>query len=47
MTNNGALDTGIYKDLIGSYVIKNIKIQRIDEKIFDKENPRRLIAQNR
>ena len=47
MTNNGALDTGIYKDLIGAYVIKNIKIQRIDEKIFDKENPRRLIAQNR
>jgi len=47
MTNNGALDTGIYKDLIGTYVIKNIKIQRIDEKIFDKENPRRLIAQNR
>lgn len=47
MTNNGALDTVIYKDLIGAYVIKNIKIQRIDEKIFDKENPRRLIAQNR
>jgi response regulator of citrate/malate metabolism len=47
MTNNGALDTGIYKDLIGAYVIKNIKIQRIDDKIFDKENPRRLIAQNR
>ena len=44
MTNNGALDTVFYKDIIGTYDIKNIKIQRIDEKVFDKENPRRLIA---
>lgn len=44
MTNNGALDTNIYKDLIGSYLIKTVKIKRVDEKIFEKENPRRLIA---
>jgi hypothetical protein len=44
MTNLGALETNIYKELIGSYVIKNIKIKKIEEKIFNQENPRRLLA---
>ena len=47
MTTNGPLDNSIYNDLISAYVIKNIKIKKIDEKVLDKENPRRLIGQNR
>jgi hypothetical protein len=45
-TNNGLLDTSIYNDLISAYNIPSIRIKRIDEKILDKESPRRIIAQN-
>jgi len=45
-TNNGPIEIQIYNDQISQYQIKSIKIKRIDEKVLDKENPRRLIAQN-
>lgn len=45
-TNNGLLDTTIYNDLISVYNISTIRIKRIEEKILDKESPRRIIAQN-
>jgi len=43
-TNNGLLDTTIYNDLISVYNISSIRIKRIEEKILDKESPRRIIA---
>ena len=45
-TNSGLLDTSIYSDLISAYRIDEIIIKRFDEKILDKELPRRSIAQN-
>lgn len=45
-TNNGLLETTIYNDLISAYNISSLRIKRIDEKILDKESPRRIIAQN-
>ena len=45
-TNSGLLDTSIYSDLISAYRIETIIIKRFDEKILDKELPRRSIAQN-
>lgn len=45
-TNNGLLETTIYSDLISTYNITSLRIRRIDDKLLDKESPRRIIAQN-
>jgi superfamily II helicase len=47
VTNNGPLSESIYNDPISTYIITSVKIKRIEEKVLDKENPRRLIAQNK
>lgn len=46
VTSSGPIEISIYNDPISQYQIKNIQIKRCDEKVLDKENPRRLIAQN-
>ena len=47
ITRNGPLGEQIYSDTVSQYVIKNITIQRVDEKTFNQENPRRIIAQDK
>lgn len=45
-TTNGLVDNKIYNDPINQYNIQALRIKRIDEKILEKESPRRIIAQN-
>ena len=45
-TSSGPIEVSIYNDPISQYQIKNLKIKRLDDQVLDKENPRRLIAQN-
>lgn len=45
-TNNGLLDIAVYNDLISAYNISAIRIKRVDEKVLDRESPRRIVAQN-
>jgi len=46
-TKSGPLDERIYENPMNQYVIKNIAIRRVDDKMFEKENPRRIIGQNK
>lgn len=43
-TSSGPIEITIYNDLISTYQIKTLRIKRLDDKVLDKENPRRLIA---
>lgn len=43
-TSSGPLDTKVYNELISAYNISSIRIKRIDEKVLDRELPRRIIA---
>ena len=47
ITRNGPLGEQIYSDTVSQYVIKNITIQRVEDKSFNQENPRRIIGQDK
>ena len=47
LAKSGTIDERIYNDDIGNYIIKNLQIEKLDEKRLLNENPRRIIGQDK
>lgn len=47
ITKNGPIDEKIYYDEVGAYTIKNLQISKLDEKVLNQENPRRIVGQDK